>query len=86
MPKTYLTFSERERAAALRERDKQLRQISLELLSTKYCNGGFGEIKNKTGLSMPTIKKVATTPLKSTLEQVFEIAIAAGKRVTIQIE
>jgi predicted hydrolase (HD superfamily) len=86
MPKAYLTFAEREKAAAMRERDKQLHLVSLELTSQKYKNGGFGKLQEKTGLSRPTIKKIATEPLKATIEQLYEVAFASGKKVVITIE
>lgn len=86
MPRTYLTFAEREKAAAMRERDKQVKAVSLELTSLKYKDGGYGKLQEKTGLSRPTLRRIATEPLKATLEQLYEVAFASGKRVVITIE
>lgn len=86
MPRTYLTFAEREKAAAMRERDKQVKAVSLELTSLKYKDGGYGKLQEKTGLSRPTLRRIATEPLKATLEQLFEVAFASGKKVVIKIE
>lgn len=86
MPRTYLTFAEREKAAAMRERDKQVKAVSLELTSLKYKDGGYGKLQEKTGLSRPTLRRIATEPLKATLEQLYEVAFASGKKVVITIE
>lgn len=86
MPRTYLTFAEREKAAAMRERDKQVKAVSLELTSLKYKDGGYGKLQEKTGLSRPTLRRIATEPLKATLEQLYEVAFASGKKVVIKIE
>lgn len=86
MPKAYLTLEEKQKADAMRERDKQLHLVALELSSQKYKNGGFGKLQRKTGLSGPTVRKIATEPLRATVEQLYEVAYASGKRVVITIE
>ncbi len=85
MPKTYITFAEKEKAKALRDRDKQIRALSGELSMLKYKTG-YAPIQEITKYSLPTIAKVINTPLNATLEQLFEVCIAAGKRVVINIE
>ena len=50
MPRAYLTLAEKQKAEAKRERDKQLRAVSLELVSLKYKNGGFVKLQEKTGI------------------------------------
>lgn len=86
MPKSYLTLAEREKAAAMRERDKQVKAVSLELCSLRYKDGGFSKLQEKTGLSRPTLKKIADEPLRATLEQLYAVAFASGKKVVITIE
>lgn len=86
MPKSYLTLAEREKAAAMRERDKQMEMVSLKLGSLKYKDGGFSKLQEKTGLSRPTLKRIVDSPLKTTLEQLYEVAFASGKKVVVTIE
>jgi hypothetical protein len=86
MPKSYLTLAEREKAAAMRERDKQVKAVSLELCSLKNKNGGFSRLQKKTGISRPTLTKIANEPLRATLEQLYAVAFASGKKVVITIE
>ena len=86
MPKTYLTFAEKQKAAAMHERDKQMEIVSLKLSSLKYKDGGFGKLQEKTGFSRPTLRTIAADPLKATLEQLYEVAFASGKKVVVTIE
>lgn len=86
MPKAYLTLAEKQKAAAMHERDKQMEIVSLKLSSLKYKDGGFAKLQEKTGLSRPTIRRIATEPLKATLEQLYEVAFASGKKVVVTIE
>lgn len=85
MPKTYLTFAEHEKANFIKERDKQIKSISGELATTKYKTP-VREIENKVSFSRSVISKVLNTPLTATLEQLFEVCYATGKKVTITIE
>ena len=86
MPRAYLTLAEKQKAEAERERDKQLRAVSLELVSLKYKNGGFVKLQEKTGISRKTLKRIVDSPLKTTLEQLYEVAFASGKKVVVTIE
>lgn len=86
MPIAYLTLAEKQKAEAERERDKQLRAVSLELISLKYKNGGFVKLQEKTGISRKTLKRIVDSPLKTTLEQLYEVAFASGKKVVVTIE
>lgn len=85
MPKTYITFAEREKAKAERDRDKQIKALSAELSLLKY-KPGYAPIREITTYSLPTIGKVINTPLDVTLKQLFDVCIAAGKKVVITIE
>lgn len=86
MPKSYLTLAEREKAAAMRERDKQLEMVSLTLGSLKHKDGGLVKLQEKTGISRKTLKRIVDSPLKTTLEQLYEVAFASGKKVVVTIE
>lgn len=85
MPKVYLTFAEREKAKFVTERDKQIRAISGELATTKYKTP-IREIETKVDFSRSVISKVLNAPLTATLEQLFAVCYATGKKVTITIE
>ena len=86
MPKSYLTLAERQKAAAMRERDKQLEMVSLTLGSLKHKDGGLVKLQEKTGISRKTLKRLVDSPLKTTLEQLYEVAFASGKKVVVTIE
>jgi hypothetical protein len=85
MPKTYLTFAERERANFERERDKQMDIILGVLAKTKYTVPAK-DIERKVKGSRTVIAKVRNNPIKATLEQLFDYCYATGKKVVITIE
>ena len=85
MPKAYLTFAEREKAEFIKQRDRQIKAIQGELATTKYKTP-IREIEGKVNFSRAVICKVLNTPALATLEQLFEVAYATGKKVNITIE
>ena len=85
MPKSYLTFAERERAKFEKERDKQINAISGVLASTKYTVPAR-EIESKIKGSRTVIAKVRNNTIEATLRQLFDYCYATGKKVTITIE
>ena len=85
MPKAYLTLKEREQAEFLRDRDKQIKAIQGELATTKY-SVPMREIESQVNFSRQVIKKVRNNPIDATLEQIFAVCHACGKKVVITIE
>lgn len=85
MPKAYLTFAERERAEFIKERNKQIKAIEGELATTKHSIP-IHEIENKVDFSRQVITKVRNKPGAATLEQLFAVCHACGKKVVITIE
>ena len=85
MPKSYLTFAEREKASFERERDRQIKAITGELATTKHTIP-IREIENKVDFSRQVISKVRNDPINATLGQLFEVCYATGKKVVISIE
>ena len=85
MPKTYLTFAERERANFEKERDRQINYLSGVLATTKYTVPAK-DIEKRVKGSRTVIAKVRNNPIKATLEQLFDYCYATGKKVTITIE
>ncbi len=53
MPKTYITFSEKEKAKASRDRDKQIRALSR--LEVKMIKNKLASIRKKLGFSQTDI-------------------------------
>ncbi len=86
MPKTYLTFAERERAKFEKERDKQIKYITGVFAATKYCIPEYEITSKMKDGSKAIVNKVRRTPEKATVLQLFEVAYSIGKKVTITIE
>jgi hypothetical protein len=85
MPKAYLTFAEREKAEFIKHRDQQLKAIQGELATTKHTVP-IHEIENKVDFSRQVITKVRNKPASATLEQLFAVCHACGKKMVITIE
>lgn len=85
MPKSYITFAERNKANFIKERDKQIKAIQGELATTKHSTP-IHEIEKKVAFSRQVISKVRNEPIKATLEQLFDYCYATGKKVVITIE
>lgn len=85
MPRAYLTLAEKEKANFVKERDKQIKAITGELATTKHTVP-IHEIENKVDFSRQVISKVRNNPLEATLEQLFAVCYATGKKVVISIE
>lgn len=85
MPKVYLTFAEREKAQYISERNRQIKAIASEFALTKH-SVPIREIEKKVGFSRAVIVKVRNNPLEATLEQLFEVCYATGKKISINIE
>lgn len=85
MPKSYLTLAERDKANFIRERDKQIKAIVGELANTKH-SVPIREIESKVDFSRQVISKVRNNPMGATLEQLFAVCYASGKKVVVTIE
>lgn len=85
MPKVYLTFEERNKAKFISERNRQVKALAGELALTKH-SVPIREIEKKVDFSRAVIVKVRNNPLEATLEQLFDVCYAAGKKVVISIE
>lgn len=85
MPKVYLTLEERNKAKFISERNRQVKALAGELALTKH-SVPIREIEKKVDFSRAVIVKVRNNPLEATLEQLFDVCYAAGKKVVISIE
>lgn len=86
MPKVPLTFAERERTKFERDRDKQINYLLGVFSSTKYYIPEHEITSQIKKGSKAIVNKVRKTPEKATVLQLFEVAHAIGKKVTITIE
>jgi hypothetical protein len=85
MPKAYLTFEEKEKAQFCREKEKQISAIAGQFALTKHSIP-VREIEKKVDYSQQVIRKVRNKPGSATLEQLYDICHALGKRLVITVE
>ena len=77
MPKTYLTIEERLKAEARKRDAKQDRALRAVMHDKIYRKINYDYIRDKTGLSKPTIVKIINHPELATVAQLRAVCAAA---------
>lgn len=86
MPKTYLTFEDREKQEKERAERKENLLLSGALKEKIWRKLGYDYICRITGLSEPTVCKIVNHPEKATVTQLRAVCAAAEIPLSITAE